>query len=271
MIICGDFHFHLNSKGGNGALKRAHKALMNAAHLDFLCSTEHAYKNPVEAYYYLAEASANTKTSVIPGVEAISKEGIDLIAIFRSVDELKKSIFNTPFSWSIFDLDNVSGDAIIIMPHMFTPSKTGVVTTLGQDAAMRIVERCDYVEVNNGAFYDLVHSGVSHVFPKKYRRKIEMTASMPPLQIPKTGGYSIGSDAHEPWGMNIYGIADVDSEFFQESIFDILNRRLKFTTAASSQYRSGAIGGSARAFSSGITSVSEFIIKSKKRKNNAKA
>lgn len=269
MKICGDFHFHLNSRGGHSAKQKARRALINAAHLDFLCSTEHAYKNPLEAYQYLLEASDGGGTSILPGVEAISIEGIELIAIFRSIDDLKRSTLIKPFSWSIFDYDDFSSGAITLLPHMFSPSKTGIVTTLGLSAARGIIEKCDYIEIHNGAFYDLFHSGISKYFPRKYRTAVQMTAYIPHSAIPNEVGWSVGSDAHEPWGMNIYGVADVDMQFNRENIFTALKSRLKFRVSTSAQHDSSSIGGSSRALMSGITSLGEYMVKSRTRKIHA--
>lgn len=271
MKICGDFHFHLNSSGGHRAKQKARRVLMNATHLDFVCSTEHAYKNPLEAYQHLLEASDGSNTTILPGVEAISREGIELIAIFSNIDDLRRSILIKPFSWSIFDHKRLSSDALTVLPHMFSPSKTGIVTTLGLSSARRIVVGFDYIESHNGAFYDLSHSGVGNYFPRKYRTAVQMTASIPHSEIPDEVGCSVGSDAHEPWGMNIYGVADVDAEFNSGNIFTVLKGKLKFKVSTSSQHDTSAIRGSSRALMSGITSLGEYVVKSRTRRAHVKA
>lgn len=244
---------------------------MNATHLDFVCSTEHAYKNPLEAYQHLLEAADGSGTVIFPGVEAISKEGVELIAIFNNIDDLKRSLLVKPFSWSIFDFEVLSNSAITVLPHMFSPSKTGIVTTLGLSAARRIVEGCDYIESHNGAFYDLLHSGISNYFPRNYKSAVRMTASIPQSEIPNEIGCSVGSDAHEPWGMNIYGVADVDAEFNRVNIFTVLKGKLKFKVSTSAQHDTSAIRGSSRALMSGITSLGEYVVKSRTRRRHVKA
>lgn len=209
-----DSHFHANINHLPAAQRRA-KAKRFApavAHLDILCSTEHAYRNPLEAYDFLCEAAAasGSKTKIVAGVENISSEGVEVIFLAKDRASLIKLIAAfPPFDWSIHNSDQAAEhECITILPHAFSPSTTGIVNNIGIEKALPLLSAYDFIEANNGGFYGL---DPKRLPAKGLRDNIVNTANFPKSLLDDGVKYSVGSDAHNMRDLNIFGVAATSS------------------------------------------------------------
>ncbi|MGN7614142.1 PHP domain-containing protein [Magnetococcales bacterium HHB-1] len=210
-----DLHFHTNIHRLKGSKRRKRLDDLNESlrksGVDFVASTEHAYKEPLEAYLYLADVMAKEKTTVIPGIEAISKEGIDIIFLFEDEKALRYGLKRlTPFSWSIWNLGKISKDinAISSIAHPFTMGRTGIVGAIGVDGFLSIIPEADYVEIHNGQSLQLLklpRIGRKLFHNGETAKKINYTFSLPDRYRRDGIGQAVGSDAHFPGHQWIVG------------------------------------------------------------------
>lgn len=235
-----DLHFHANIHG----LKRSSKARRMLRHveflkshpLDYLASTEHSYKNPLEAYRRLADSTASISTTVIPGVESVSSEGVDIIFLYRTEGDLISALRDVKsFAWSVRDVKAIRRDtgALAIVPHPFHISNTAAGNNLSKRAYRLLLNNVDYIEVHNGSAVQLEkriqRSCTKPLFPKTLQR-MEWTLDLPMEQRGKGLGWSVGSDAHFPGEQYVVGKTDATLRS-GEDVFDFLSRRIPFEQA----------------------------------------
>jgi hypothetical protein len=225
-----DTHFHANvAYLSKSARRRKAKLVVPAlGHLNAVCSTEHAYKDPLLAYDFLVDSrdQFGGAFEVVPGIENISSEGVELIFLAPSRKHLEDIIHRLPaFGWSMLDFERIRQEcAVTIVPHPFSPSKTGVVTTFGQEVALEIIDQHHYVEVCNGAFLNPV---LRKIPSKTMVEKIRKTANFPDHLLHQGLRGSIGSDAHRIPDINCFGVLDgYDSDI---STFENLRLRKKIS------------------------------------------
>nr|WP_319516287.1 hypothetical protein [uncultured Cohaesibacter sp.] len=220
-----DTHFHANVfRRPHAKRKRIAVQLSRyTAHLDGLCSTEHAYKNPLEAYDFLCEMVGyyGLKTIIVPGVENISREGVEVIQLFESRAALVSALKAFPaFSWSIHDAVNLqSPDCVTILPHPFSPSGTGIVSGIGFDKACQLLQHFDYIEISNGSFLEVPLDALPRT---KFKDQVEKTTQFPEELMPSGVGRSYGSDAHRPRDINLFSSLVKGND---ESVFQALTMR----------------------------------------------
>jgi hypothetical protein len=235
LFIC-DLHFHINiykkSKHDRCLwLQEQFKSIKNSG-IDFLASTEHIYKEALEAYIYLKDIVKDLKVTIIPGVEWISKEKVEIIFVFDTEYSLRQALKTLkPFSHSVWDIANLKeGEgALAIIPHPFTPGKTGAANILGLDGFEKLLELTDYVEIHNGIsrqfnelyFFDRICT----LYPS-LQQKILNTAYLPERFRLEGLGWSIGSDAHFPGELYAAGSTD---QIIADRWFESLKKRLHFT------------------------------------------
>ena len=225
-----DTHFHANVAYLPKFARRRKAELIVPAlgHLNAVCSTEHAYKDPLLAYDFLVYSrdQFGGAFEVIPGIENISSEGVELIFLASSRKHLEDIIHRLPaFGWSMLDFERIRQEcAVTIIPHPFSPSKTGVVTTFGQEVALEIINQHHYVEVCNGAFLNPL---LQKIPSKTTVEKIRKTANFPDLLLHQGLRGSIGSDAHRILDINCFGV--LDNYDFNISTFENLMLRKKIS------------------------------------------
>lgn len=223
-----DTHFHANITylPRSSREKKARTIVPALSHLEVVCSTEHIYKDPLLAYDFLSCAKEKYlgKFEVIPGVENISKEGVELIFLASSRDHLTEILRKLPaFKWSIFDTELIrSANAITIVPHPFSPSKTGIITAIGEKRALNLMEDHHYIEVCNGAFLNRIYRNIPL---KKLNKNISLTAKFPDHLLRDKMRGSIGSDAHQTTDISCYG--EIRNFDFRCSTFENLEQRPK--------------------------------------------
>lgn len=188
-----------------------HRKCLAETGVDYVASTEHAYKNPLDAYLYLRDVTLDLPTEILPAVEAISKEGVDVIFIYPSEEALRTALRTIrPFSWKVEDLAQLRADtgAITIIPHPFTPGKTGMANVLGPDVFLAMQEHVDYIEVHNGLSLHFLENGLQNgkmPGPPKLQRNVEFTYRLPEEFRMDGVGQAVSSDAHFPKHQTIVG------------------------------------------------------------------
>lgn len=237
-MINFDLHYHANincfrfSKiNRNLRLRKHRKHLINTC-LDYVASTEHVYKNPLEAYLYLRDATSDLHVTIIPGVEWVSREGIELIFIFESETALMSGLkYLKPFQTGIFDSRRIKQDtnAVTIIPHPFSPGQTGIASTMGAKAFVRLLRDVDYVEIHNGLSLNFMNCESllkTRFMTDKRMRQIHYTYDLPRRFRPENVGWAIGSDAHFPIHQHIVGSVDLPAT---TDWFELLKRRIRFS------------------------------------------
>ena len=205
-----DCHFHpnfsfLNCKG----IKQKSKKIFdkfNQHKIDAVIVTEHVFKKPYQAFQKLKKNQpSSSKTLLIPGVEAVTKEGIDVI-IFSACEYVytQKDIMKT---WGLPIknlLEKVANDPRLnaIIPHPFLGSNQGIVKNIGLEEFKKLLPKIDLVEKHNACFNSLID----------YLNSINFKDICTPLidSLKKTQSahgildshiFSGGSDAHHTWNI----------------------------------------------------------------------
>lgn len=138
-MIKVDYHFHPNFTYFSSFLtkKRALKLWdkFTIESLDFVVCTEHVFRRPLKAYQNMVKyRPLDHNTILLPGVEYITSEGIDLIVFSKypskvfGIQELL-----TPFLLTVeevFNLVKNDSELRMIVPHPSTPSSTGILRVM---------------------------------------------------------------------------------------------------------------------------------------------
>jgi hypothetical protein len=238
MQIKVDYHFHPNFPlfipffGEYLANKKA-KAIWKAfteKSLDAVLITEHAYKNPKTSFEILEKNKPkNAKTLIIPGVEALTKEGTDIIVFAKNKKEIycHKSLM-TP--WKLKTLELVKlvkkhPSLYGIVVHPYTPGTTGIVHNNGIEVTRKAIKELGFVELYNCSFTALIRLfnilGLNKILKKKHSQMIN-TANAPEALRNKNTIITGGSDAHHVKEIGDYIGIDANNK---KNIFDIITER----------------------------------------------
>ncbi|MGE4291723.1 MAG: PHP domain-containing protein [Desulfovibrio sp.] len=238
-MLTFDLHYHANIHQMPGMQRRFRlrsiARILDASELDYLASTEHSYKKPLDAYLYLADAAAGGTTKIIPGVETVTAEGIDLIFLFRDEEQLRLSEREIgSFQRSIRDVKQIAQatGAISIIPHPFHICRSAAGNVLCRRSYVQLLRNCDYVEIHNGSALTMDRRlSTSKTLPlfRKTAEKLRRTIDLPMKDRGKSLGWSVGSDAHFPGEQFIVGRTDVPM-LRGEHVHDFLRRRIRFRT-----------------------------------------
>ena len=219
---------------------------MKQSGIDYVASTEHSYKKPLEAYLRLEEMTRDLKTEIIPGVESVTSEGVDVIFLYRTADDLRRGLGQLQtFRWSARDVARISRDtdAITIVPHPFHIGKSSAGNVLSRRAYQQLLKMSDYVEIHNGSALAvekrLSRSRMKTLF-KESHLKLDKTLNLPPEDRGEGLGWAISSDAHYPGEQCIVGKTDLCMEP-DEDAFDFLKRRIRFEYQSVLELPEGAL------------------------------
>jgi len=150
-------HFHPNF-GRLGVRRKAEKIWQKFAQyeLDVVIVTEHAFKNPRRACELLAlYRPPEARTRLIWGVEALTKEGIDVIVFAAGAELFSHAAIVHPYELSLLELlELVAGDEQLcaIIPHPYAPSKSAVSHHFSAAEMQLLSSRCGAVEKHNATF-----------------------------------------------------------------------------------------------------------------------
>lgn len=233
-----DLHYHTNvyrmQRWQRDRRLARHRKYLGESAVDYVASTEHAYKNPLDAYLYLRDVMLDLPTEILPAVEAISKEGVDVIFIYRNEDALRQALQTIqPFSWKVDELPQLRADtdAITIIPHPFTPGKTGMANVLGTETFLAMQEHVDYIEVHNGLSLHFLENGLRDgkvPGPPKLQRNVEYTYRLPEEFRMEGVGLAVSSDAHYPRHQTIVGSVPAPDGRRPDDWFTFLQQRHHF-------------------------------------------
>ena len=267
MKIKIDYHFHPNlPKNGDRANEKCKRicAQFEKKKIDAVIITEHAYKNPKRAFNLLKKHKPNS-LFCFPGIECVTKEGIDIIVFSKNetiydYEELKT------FQSSYFDLIsfvNSKKDLYAFVTHPHTLGLTSVINKLGSDAYFKSLNLLNAVEISNGAFDNLFfiinHFPFSIFFISKLE-KIKKTKNLLKSEYPlKIKFLAVGSDAHH--------IEDIGNCYQLESDLSSLNEDNVFKLVTNNKGKGRIYYDNSKSFNfwllikTGLTSLNEFIIK----------
>lgn len=236
-MLTFDLHYHANIHQLPRIQRRLRlRSIARALHangLDYLASTEHSYKKPLDAYLYLAETLENAHTRVIPGVEAVTSEGIDIIYLFRDEEQMRlagREIVS--FKRSVLDVKRIAQatGAVSILPHPFHICRSAAGNVLCRRSYNALLRSCDYVEIHNGSALTMEQRlSASMTLPlfRKTAEKLRRTIDLPMKDRGRNAGWAVGSDAHYPGEQFVVGstVAPLQPD---EDVHDFLRRRIRF-------------------------------------------
>lgn len=239
---------------------------MRRSGIDFVASTEHSFKKPLEACLRLEETARGLKTKIIPGVEAVSCEGVDVIFLYRTSDDLRRGLRQLQtFRWSTRDVARIAldTDAVTIVPHPFHIGKSSAGNLLSHRAYQRLLRMSDYVEIHNGSALAverrLSRSRVKSFF-KEARLKLDKTLNLPEEDRGEGLGWAISSDAHYPGEQYIVGKTDLVMAQ-DEDVFDFLKQRIRFEFQSVLELSEGSIRSNTKLLRSFQGVIKEGLIK----------
>lgn len=206
--ICVDYHFHANLPVSD---KKAKKHIIEywkhivESGVNVVLSTEHVYKNPKRAYEFMKKYQPDD-CLVFPGMEYITKEGIDLV-IFSENERIYDYEELKPMS---MDIDEVvdfvkSKNLYATITHPYLMFSIGIVYNVGYKKFQEILERIKAIEVVSGSFWKLKIFKFYSKFKKSEKShnmkvatfKGDLYISRSDYNPEKIDFITVGSDAHQ--------------------------------------------------------------------------
>lgn len=207
-MIRVDSHFHPNFNfllPKRLLVRRARNIWRAFAHhkLDVVFVSEHSFKNPARSYrFLLAHKPAGCTTMLVPAVEALSAEGMELIVFSQDEHVYRQQDILTPFGLPMDEmLSRVQADPALhaILPHPFIPSGTGMMRHHTQEETCTCIRSAHCVEKYNASFIPLrrllKRMGLTHLL-HGLSGKLDDTSVCPGCMIDQGIAVFGGSDAH---------------------------------------------------------------------------
>lgn len=239
MMLRVDYHFHPNLPlivpffNKYFCRRKAEKIwqAFEKHQLDAVIISEHSYKRPKTSFQLLQQYQPkNAKTLLIPGVEAITKEGVDLIIFAKDeTDVYSKKDLITPWKLKLNEaIELIENDkklfGIVVHPH--TPGTTSIYRIGGPEITHSAIEKLGFLEKHNCSFTFSIKVlkglGLHKIFKKKYHQMIN-TEVVPPDLIKKNTITTIGSDAHHASEIGNYAEIQVSPD--EKDIFKIITTK----------------------------------------------
>lgn len=230
-----DYHFHPNlSRFDFLADRKCQKwwTAVKSHKINCLLVTDHVYKNPRRAFAKIKQ-TCPADVIIFPGMEYITKEGIDII-IFSNDEkiydypELQKPFF-LDYDQTINFVQN-HADLFSYVTHPFTLGKTSVLKKLGEEKYFKYVEKLRSVEISNGAFENLVKLlkfFPFNLFSKRWLWWTDRNQSLPKEYYPTHPiMLAVGSDAHLPKDLDLHAEFEVE-KFDQREVFSALTSSVR--------------------------------------------
>ncbi len=209
-MIRVDYHFHPNLN-----LKKADLTKIKAKNiweqfdnfdLNVVLSAEHAYKSPASSYEAMIQHKPkSSKTHLLPAIECLSAEGIDVIAFSKLPEHVysHKDLL-TPFALSvdkIVDLINEDEHLHGIVVHPHTPGTTSILRGRDESLTKEAIKRLGMLERHNCSFTPLLKLLKFLRMEKVLMKKMEQinnTRICPNDLCNHASVLTVGSDAHFP-------------------------------------------------------------------------
>jgi hypothetical protein len=240
-----------------------HRRSIEKSNVGVVASTEHVYKDPLGAFQRLRDLSQGLPVAVIPGLEWIAREGVEIIFWLDSEASLASALRTlAPFSHSVWDTGRLKDDlgAIACVPHPFTPGRTGAANRLGLRDFGRLLDQADYVEKHNGIagqFDDFILFERLRRLCPALCEKIRLTGHLPDEFCRPGLGWSVGSDAHFPGELRLAGRHE---SMGGPGWFEALAGRLHFDPVELEPHRTGS-GQMRRNLASLLSVMGEALMK----------
>lgn len=227
-----DTHVHPNLKLFSRYLTRRKARKMWQAftnhHLDAVIVAEHAFKQPVQAFRAMKRyRPKSARTHLIPGVEALTKEGIDVIVFSRDEYIFQQKDILTPYKLSFEELvSRIEQDDRLygVVTHPFILSETGIIAHYGVDRIREAITRLKFIEAHNMCVWYLrvafEQLGLSTRLVNLYR-SFCVTEDVP-RDIVGSGIVFGGSDAHHPWDNGSHLQVHTQHTGLYNAVFDAL-------------------------------------------------
>lgn len=223
-----DYHFHPNLPANNRLANKKCQEFWNRfgeKSINCVVVMEHSYKNPRRAYELMLKTKPNG-FFVFPGVEYITKEGID-VAIFSKdcniykIKELKS--FNLSFK-EVINLAESNKGLFVFPVHPYTLGHTSVIKKLGYQQYKAYINKLGALEIANSTLDDVkcCMNKLPFLF-KSQLSNIAKTQNIPKTDHPDNINFlAVGSDAHYPEDIGYcYEIElDNNSPLDQASVFE---------------------------------------------------
>lgn len=199
-----DYHFHPNlPKDEKKAINKCKLWWENFKKNNINCIivTEHAYKNAKRAFNLMNKTKPKG-FFCFPGIEYVSKEGVDLVVFSNKSSIYSITKLNKPFSMSYLEtlkLVKNTKDLFAFVTHPYTIGLTSVVRKLGDDIYRKALDTLGAVEISNGAFdrLFLLVNPLRFILKSKIEG-IKKTQNLPKEDYPKKIEFlAVGSDAHQ--------------------------------------------------------------------------
>lgn len=203
-----DYHFHPNLSKHTGRAITKCRAIWQAfsdKKLDVVIITEHVFKNPTRAYQLLLDTKPpNHPTQIFPGLEGLTKEGVDIICFAETTMIYSHQKLMVPKQLSVEEMIKyiqTQSGIYASIPHPYGPGHSGIMRRLGESEGRRLMAKLGAVEVSNACFRGgkkvADFTGISKLL-KTQRRYMDYTTHLPDsiLQSLDCSLYTGGSDAH---------------------------------------------------------------------------
>ncbi|MFA6039271.1 MAG: hypothetical protein WCV62_00900 [Candidatus Peribacteraceae bacterium] len=174
--------------------------------LDMVFVSEHAFKHPRRSYEALMRyRPRNARTHLVPAVEALTKEGIDVVVFSRDTYVYGKKDILTPYRLTLEKLvARVQKDGRLygVIAHPYVPSDSGILHHRSERTARKEERELHFVEKYNSSLValrtvvSLLH--LRGLF-KRLTFQMNRTIRLPGALIPRGVIWLGGSDAHHLW------------------------------------------------------------------------
>lgn len=225
MIFKVDYHFHPNlPKSEKRAKYKCEKWWQEFQKfgVNVVISTEHCYKNPERAFSFLEKARPKD-CYVFPGVEYLTKEGVDIVIFSHSPDFYKYEEL-VPFKLSYEEVIDFVGKKGLLsfVTHPYTLGLTSVIKKIGKEDYLKFSNQLGAIEIANGSFdnlYLFLNKSFLKIFFKGKTEKIKKIKKVPESDYPERIKFlSAGSDAHHFEEIGTYVTMEAEPENLFEKI-----------------------------------------------------
>ncbi len=208
-MIKVDTHFHTNFFFLSEKLTaRKAKAVWKEwleQDFDAVILTEHAFKNPVKSYLTLmAHRPKGAKTHIIPGVECVTKEGIDVIIFSKDTYVYLQKDILKPYSIPVEELHRriMDDDQLYgVVTHPFILSDTGLAFHKDEEFIKKAIGDLRILEKHNSTLYPIektVRTLYLHKILKRLVNRLNKIDNVPDEFVTEEIAIFGGSDAHFP-------------------------------------------------------------------------